>query len=89
MSDTSDVFRRNPDAAYRVYDGQATIVIPNRAAVHVLNPVGTMVWGLIDGVRTVGQIVDAVTTEYEAPSDEVRRDVLAFVSDLRQNGMVS
>ena len=89
MSDLGAVLRRTTDAAFRVYDGQATIVMPGRAAVHVLNPVGTTIWDLIDGVRTLGQIADALAAQYDVPGDQAQRDVLDFIAELRQKGMVS
>ncbi|HKB08991.1 MAG TPA: PqqD family protein, partial [Candidatus Polarisedimenticolia bacterium] len=65
MIDLQDVPRRSPNSAFRVYDGQATIVLPDRAEVKVLNPVGSLVWERMDGARTVAQIVDAIVDEYD------------------------
>jgi len=89
MIDLGVVLTKNPNAAYRVYDGQATVVLPERSEVHVLNPIGTTVWDRIDGRRTLAQILDAVVEEYEVAPDEARRDVLAFVAELREHGMVT
>ena len=30
--------------AFRIYDGQATVVLPARSNVHVINEIGSMVW---------------------------------------------
>ena len=89
MSEVDLVLRKSPGAAYRVYDGQATIVLPERSAVHVLNAIGTEVWNRIDGSRTVAQIVEEVVDEYDVPPEQARRDVLAFVAALQEHGMVS
>ena len=59
------VLNRNPNAAYRVYDGKATIVLPDLAAVHVLNEVGSLVWERIDGQRTLAEIIDSIRVDYE------------------------
>jgi hypothetical protein len=83
------VLSRNPSAAYRLYEGQATIVLLERAEVKVANEVGSFVWDRIDGRRTLGEIVRAVVEEYEVDEEEARRDVLEFVADLRAQGMVS
>ena len=79
---------RNPNAAYRVYDGKATIVLPERAEVHVLNEIGSLVWERIDGRRTLAEIVEEVTRTYDVTSDEARRDVAEFVGALLENDMV-
>lgn len=91
--DQGAVLTKNPNAAYRVYDGQATVVMPDRAEVKVVNEVGSVIWDKIDGRRTVGQIVESalesVLEGYDVTPDEARRDILAFLGDLREHGMVS
>ncbi len=91
--DPGAVLTRNPNAAYRVYDGQATVVMPDRAEVKVVNEVGSVIWDKIDGRRTVGQIVEsaleAVLEGYDVTPDQARRDIMAFLGDLREHGMVS
>jgi len=83
------VLRKNPNAAYRIFDGQATIVLPDRSEVNVLNELGSLVWERIDGSSTVGQIVEAVLGEYEVGPESARRDILAFIGELHDHGMVT
>ncbi|HET8948488.1 MAG TPA: PqqD family protein [Candidatus Polarisedimenticolia bacterium] len=87
--DLTAVLTKSPDAAYRTYDGQATIVLPSRASVSVLNAIGSAVWERIDGQRTLGQILDAIVDEYDITREAALGDLEAFVSDLRAQGMVS
>lgn len=87
--DLSIVLSRSPDAASRTYDGQATIVLPSRAEVKVLNEVGSRVWESIDGRRTLGEILDAVLAEFDVPREQVTADVIEFVGALKAQGMVS
>ena len=87
--DLEVVLKKHPGAAYRIYDGQATVVLPDRAEVHVLNQVGSLVWDRIDGQRTLGRILESVLEEYEISAEELRRDALDFVSALKAHGMVS
>lgn len=87
--DLEVVLKKNPGAAYRIYDGQATVVLPERAEVHVLNQVGSLVWDRIDGQRSLKRILESVLEEYEISADELRRDALEFVSALKEHGMVS
>lgn len=83
------VLTRNPGAAYRVYDGQATIVLPDTARVMVLNGTASLVWDKIDGRRTLDQIVQAVVEAYDINLDQARQDVLEFAASLQENGMVT
>lgn len=91
--DQATVLTRNPNVAYRIYDGEATVVMPDRAEVKVVNEIGSVVWDKIDGKRTVGQIVESslerVLADYDVTPEEARRDILAFLGDLREHGMVS
>ncbi len=89
MMDLHAVPRKSPNSAYRVYDGQATIVLPDRAEVNVLNEIGSLVWERMDGARTVAQLIEAVVAEYDIPPESARQDVLEFIEDLRQHGMVT
>jgi hypothetical protein len=87
--DLNTVLSKSNDAASRTYDGQATIVLPSRAEVKVLNEIGSKVWDSIDGRRTLGQILDTVLEDYDIPREQAERDMLDFVGELRTQGMVS
>ncbi|HYV86689.1 MAG TPA: PqqD family protein [Patescibacteria group bacterium] len=87
--DLNTVLSKTPDAAYRVYDGLATIVLPSRSEVNVLNPVASLVWDAIDGRRTLAEILESVLRDYEVPREEATRDLLEFVNALRAQGMVN
>ncbi len=87
--DLNIVLSKTPDAAYRVYDGLATIVLPSRSEVNVLNPVASLVWDAIDGRRTLAEILESVLRDYEVPREEATRDLLEFVNALQAQGMVN
>jgi len=87
--DLKSVVTKTSDAAYRIYDGKATIVLPGRAEVKVLNPTGSLVWDQIDGNRPLDQIVDAIVEEFDISRQQAEQDLLAFIAELQSNGMVS
>ncbi len=94
MIDLDAVLARSPQAAFRVYDGQATVVLPDQAEVNVLNEIGSLVWERIDGRRTLREIRDLVvrelaSQEIEVTPEQAERDILEFVADLRRHSMVS
>jgi coenzyme PQQ synthesis protein D (PqqD) len=89
VSDDLDrILSRNPNAAFRVYEGQATVVLPDQAEVNVLNEIGSLVWSQIDGRRTLRDIVAAVRENYEVEPDEAQKDVLEFIASLQAHRMV-
>jgi len=89
VSDDLDrVLSKNPNAAFRVYEGQATVVLPDQAEVNVLNEIGSLVWSQIDGRRSLREIVAAIGDNYEVAPEEVQKDVLEFIASLQAHRMV-
>jgi hypothetical protein len=82
--------RRHPDSAFRkIGDEGGLVVLPGRAEVKVLNPVGVAVFALLDGSRDVDELAAAVAGEFEIDAEAARRDVLDFLEQLRENGMLA
>jgi coenzyme PQQ synthesis protein D (PqqD) len=75
--------RRNPEVAFREYDGEAVVVLPSGAEINVLNPAGGLIFRLLDGTRTVAELVDTVCAEFEVPRQQAEEDVRAFLDELQ------
>ena len=85
----SDVPRRASESAFRtVGDEGGLVVLPGRAEVKVLNPVGSRVYALIDGKRTLGEIVGTIEQEFDVTIDQATADVEEFLSILESEGLV-
>lgn len=80
--------RRHPTAGYRIFEGQATIVLPDGSYIKVLNEVGSRVWDLLDGERTEAEIVDVICEEFETPRDRAEQDVREFIAALAEHRML-
>ncbi len=80
--------RRNSSAGFRIFEGEAVVVLPDEAEVNVLNEVGARVWDLIDGVRSVDSIVDQICEEYEIGREQASRDVQELLASLNQHRMI-
>jgi hypothetical protein len=72
----------HPQVAARVVDGSAVIVLADSGEVQVLNSVGTRIWELMDGTRSVRDIESAIESEYEVSLGEAARDVQELVQQL-------
>ncbi len=82
--------RRHPDAAYKLVDGEALIVMPGEEAVHhVLNAVGARIWQLLDGTRDADAICATLCAEFDVTPEAARRDLDEFLSALRESGMLA
>ena len=86
----SDRPKRNPENAFRpVADEGGLVVDPVGHDVKVLNPVGSLIYKLLDGEHSVDQIVSQVIEHYDIDPDTARSDVEAFLSDLKSKGMLA
>lgn len=56
--------------------------IADMNSVYTLNESGAFIWELIDGKRTIGEIVDALTEEYNIDRGLAESDVNSFLSDM-------
>jgi hypothetical protein len=82
--------RRDPTTAHRsVADEGYLVVVPSRAAVEVLNPVGGKIFSMLDGKHSEEDIVRAIVDEFEVGEDEARRDLAAFLDELREKKMLA
>jgi hypothetical protein len=80
---------QNPQAAWRVYDGEAVIVSPEDSTLHTLNEVGTLVWEAADGRTPLAAIVARVCAQYDVDARAAERDVDAFVERLREQRLIT
>ena len=55
---------------------------------YALDDVSSRIWHLLDGTRTIAEIVAVVEAEYEAPASQIRADAVTFIEELAQEGLV-
>ena len=87
----SDVkLRKNPNTAFRTLAaGEGGVLLHLESGeYHGVNDIGCMIWQLIDGERTVADVVDAVRSEVEDPPDALADDVTRFIEDMRERDLL-
>ena len=80
---------KSKETASRVIDGEAIIVIPEEGLARVLNEVGSRTWELFDGKNSVGDIIDVIVSEFDVTPKDAESDILDFISELQEKGMVA
>ena len=86
----TSVPRRTPENGFRaIADEGGLVVLPDRSEVKVLNEVGCRVFALIDGRRTLEEIVRQIESEFDAAPERVAKDVEEFLSVLESEGLVA
>ncbi|CAG0947949.1 hypothetical protein ANRL1_04746 [Anaerolineae bacterium] len=68
--------------ATRIVDGSAVIVLADSGEVMVLNAVGTRIWQLTDGIRTVQEIIESIQREYAVAPEQAHNDVAELLQKL-------
>ena len=84
----SDKPAQNLETAARKIDDLFYVMHPDTSELHNFNDVGTRIWELIDGERSVEDIVGVVTEEYEVDEATARTDVLEFVAALQEKDLI-
>jgi hypothetical protein len=72
-------------AAARVVDGEAVIVLADTGEVNVLNAVGTRIWELMDGTRSVQQIAEVIQQEFDVSLQTAVQDAEQIIQQLTEN----
>jgi coenzyme PQQ synthesis protein D (PqqD) len=92
LSDTQ-IFVRSRAVVSRVVAGE-TLIVPVRgkvgdlASIYSFNETGSLIWKFLDSPRAVGELVSGVAEEYLVDTEQVRRDVVRFLSEMRGEGLV-
>jgi hypothetical protein len=53
-----------------------------------LDLVGARIWQLLGEGKTLAEICDVMTDEYDVAGDEIERDVLSLVEELTAHGLI-
>ena len=80
---------RNPQTAWRVYEGEAVILLSKDSTLNTLNAVGTLIWEAADGTMPVGAIVARICNEFEVERAQAERDAAAFIDKLCRRGLLT
>jgi hypothetical protein len=78
----------NLQVAGRILDDEAVLVLPGKGEVKVLNEMGSRIWSLVDGHRSVKEIAGQIYTEFKVSQFEAEKDVLAFIQQLTEKDII-
>ena len=80
---------RNPIVVLREeFDDWAILFNPDTAAAVGINPVGVAVWKLLDGERTMDEIVTQIGEQYESVPESAPEELTTFMTELKEGGFV-
>jgi Coenzyme PQQ synthesis protein D (PqqD) len=81
------VFSHSPNIVTRKTGSEYVLVpvannIADMNSVYTLNESGAFIWELIDGNRNTGEIIRALTEEYDIDNDAAAKDVFSFLENM-------
>jgi hypothetical protein len=79
---------RSSSVLWRELDGEAILLDPQAGCSYNLNPVGTLIWKLLDGQHDAEDIVAAVCAAYEVEPEQAGQDVQRLLDDLLTNKLI-
>lgn len=81
--------KRHAEVRYSIVPEGALVIHHRRGELKTLNPVGGFILDLLDGKRTVEELVDRVVTEYQVERADAVRDTVAFLEELAAQEIVT
>lgn len=69
----------HPQTAGRVIDGEAVLILADSSEVNVLNQVGSRIFELSDGNKSVEEISKIIAKEYDVTREQSDIDVRQFL----------
>ena len=82
------------DVVFRVIEGEP-IIVPLTAgigdmedALFTLNETGRTIWERLDGQKSLKDVVEDLSAEFEASAGEIEGDVIGFAEELLKRGML-
>ena len=82
------VIAATPEQLSSEVSGETVILGLRDGVYYGLDPVGTLVWRMLDRPRSVAELRDAVVREYEVEPERCEADLLALLSELARRGLV-
>ncbi len=78
----------SPSVYARAFGEEVVLLDFARGEYFALDDVGAFIWRLLERGARIGQIADAVTSEWSVHRDDATRDVVELVEHLAQSSLV-
>ena len=85
----STQYSRIREFPWQTIDGEAIIVEPQSQMSHEINEVGTLIWELLDGQRSLQEICTKVHEVFDVDRETAVRDTEEFLESLVEKGLAN
>ena len=89
MIDLNSVVSQSPSVVTRKTGNEYVLVpiaknIADMNSVYTLNETGAFLWELIDGKKTIKDLIDAMISEYDVGKEIATEDVSSFIEEMNK-----
>ena len=88
MIEPDTVLRRADDVRHRLVRDEGVVVRQRTAEALVVSEVGARLLDLIDGRRSVAEILRLLEAEYDVTPEALERDVTSYLGEILAIGLV-
>jgi len=83
-------FQVSEDVIAREVAGEMVLLDLASGLYFGLDPVGTRIWDRISSAPcTLAEVCDLIEAEYEAPRDQIERDIIALAEEFSQKNLIA
>ncbi|MGZ9132263.1 MAG: PqqD family protein [Nitrospira sp.] len=87
--DLSHLFlKQKEDVHSTVLDGESVLLNLSTGRYYTLNIVGSIVWDLSTGDRSLAQVVSTIREKFDVTAQQAQDDLLDLVGELGQEGLI-
>ncbi len=87
--DPQTIIRPNPRAVFRqLTDSSGVLLHLTSAAYHGVNPVGALIWGMLEPGTSFQALIDELHTQLEDPPSGIEAEVAEFLAELESRDLI-
>lgn len=79
----------DPRVRFRRFENDGIVIHQKTAEAIVVSDVATRLLEMTDGSRTLGDCVEVIRSEFDAPAEVIERDVIQFANELADIGVLA
>ncbi|HSH01745.1 MAG TPA: PqqD family protein [Anaerolineae bacterium] len=83
------ILTRDENVTYQTIDGESILVVPNSGKFFTLNQVGSELWGMLDGQKTIADHATIIANKYQIELDTAINDILKLAQHLKSENLIN
>lgn len=88
MMDTNTILTRNEEVMSAPVDREIVFLNQSTDSYVALDEVGRRIWELLEQPRSLGELIDLLCAEFDGTRDTITTDVVSFLRELDEEGIV-